>query len=146
MPKRFTLEEAERLIPQVDALLRQAIPLKAEFAEAERAWTSILEKVSTRGGVVLDRDQTIETRTHREQLATSLKGVLEAIQEIGCLVKDMDIGLVDFPTLFRGTEVYLCWKLGEPSIAFWHGVNEGFRGRKAIDEDFRENHRGELAQ
>jgi hypothetical protein len=146
MPKRFTLVEAERLIPQVDALLRQAIPLKAQFAEAERAWTSILERVSTRGGVVLDRDQSIEVRTRREQLATQLKSVLEGIQEIGCLVKDIDIGLVDFPTLFRGTEVYLCWKLGEPSIAHWHGVNEGFRGRKPIDQDFRENHQGDLPQ
>ena len=146
MPKRFTLVEAERLVPQVDALLRQAIPLKAQFAEAERDWTAILEKVSTRGGVVLDRDQSIAVRTRREQLATQLKNVLEEIQEIGCLIKDIDIGLVDFPTLFRGTEVYLCWKLGEPSIAYWHGVNEGFRGRKAIDQDFRENHQGDLAQ
>jgi hypothetical protein len=144
MPKRFTLAEAERLIPRVDVLLRQAIPLKAKFTEAERAWTSILEKVSTRGGVVLDRDRTIEARNQREAIAGKLKVVLEEIQELGCLIKDIDIGLVDFPTLFRGTEVYLCWKMGEPSIAFWHGVDEGFRGRKAIDDDFRQHHQGDL--
>jgi len=63
------------------------------------------------------------------------------LQDLGCLVKDLDTGLVDFPALFRGQEVYLCWKLGEPSIEFWHGVDEGFRGRKAIDSDFRDHSR-----
>ena len=68
------------------------------------------------------------------------------MQAIGCVVKDLDIGLIDFPTEFRGEEVYLCWKLGEPRIEFWHGVEEGFRGRKAIDQDFRDHHRGDPAQ
>jgi hypothetical protein len=58
-------------------------------------------------------------------------------------VKDLDTGLVDFPTLFRGQEVYLCWKLGEASIEFWHSVDEGFRGRKAIDRDFRDHLAGD---
>jgi hypothetical protein len=68
---------------------------------------------------------------------------MDSIQEIGCLVKDLDIGLLDFPTLYRGREVYLCWRLGEQRIEHWHGVDEGFRGRKPVDDDFRENHRGE---
>jgi len=50
---------------------------------------------------------------------------------------------VDFPTLLRGDEVYLCWRLGEPCIGFWHGVDEGFRGRKPVDRDFLDNHRGD---
>jgi len=75
-----------------------------------------------------------------------LRNAIESVQELGCVVKDLDIGLIDFPTLFRGEEVYLCWKLGEPVIAFWHGVDEGFRGRKAIDRDFRDNHCGDSAQ
>jgi hypothetical protein len=71
---------------------------------------------------------------------------VEEVQEMGCLVKDLDMGLVDFPTTFRGEEVYLCWKLGEEEIAFWHGVDEGFRGRKAIDRDFRAHHQGDQTQ
>jgi hypothetical protein len=51
--------------------------------------------------------------------------------------------LIDFPALYQGREVLLCWKLGEDRIAFWHGVDEGFRGRKPIDDEFRENHRGD---
>ena len=70
---------------------------------------------------------------------------MEKLQDLGCLVKDLDIGLVDFPTLFRGQEVYLCWKVGEPSIEFWHGMNEGFGGRKAIDRDFCDHLEGDRA-
>jgi hypothetical protein len=55
------------------------------------------------------------------------------------MVKDLDIGLIDFPTLFRGREVYLCWRMGETGIRYWHG-EEGFRGRKEIDRDFLDNH------
>ena len=58
-------------------------------------------------------------------------------------MKDLDTGLVDFPTLFRGQEVYLCWKLGEPSIEYWHSVDQGFRGRKPIDRDFRDHLEGD---
>ena len=54
--------------------------------------------------------------------------------------------LVDFPTLFKGVEVYLCWKLGEPAIDFWHGIDEGFRGRKPIDKEFLDHHRGDRGQ
>ena len=57
---------------------------------------------------------------------------MEQVQSFGCLIKDLDVGLIDFPTLYRGEEVYLCWKLGEDGIEFWHGVSEGFRGRKKI--------------
>ena len=65
--------------------------------------------------------------------ARAVKQAVEKVQEFGCLVKDLDIGLIDFPTLLKGEEVYLCWKLGEAGIRFWHGVQEGFRGRKPID-------------
>jgi hypothetical protein len=68
---------------------------------------------------------------------------MERIEEMGVVVKDLDVGLVDFPTLFRGEEVYLCWRMDEDDIDHWHGVNEGFAGRKPIDQHFVENHRGE---
>ena len=59
------------------------------------------------------------------------------------VVKDLDVGLVDFPTFYRGEEVYLCWRMDESDIDHWHGVHEGFAGRKEIDRHFVENHRGE---
>jgi hypothetical protein len=143
MSKRFTLAEAQSLIPEVGRLLRDAVAAKAEYQEAERAMRQFAERVMMMGGVIVDRDRALEARSRRDQAATLLRGVIEQVQETGCLLKDLDIGLVDFPTLFRGVEVYLCWKLGEPAIGYWHGVEEGFRGRKAIDQDFLDHHMGD---
>jgi hypothetical protein len=146
MPKRFTLAEAESLIPNVDRLLRKAIELKSGFASAEQHIESFQRRIIMMGGVVVDRAKAKEAREHRDDAAAQLHSVIEEVQEIGCVVKDLDVGLIDFPTVFQGREVYLCWKLGEPAIAFWHGTDEGFAGRKAIDQDFREHHHGDPAQ
>ena len=146
MAKRFTLAEAQRLIPEVDRLLRDALDAKSEYQEAEQAIHEFSERVMMMGGVVVDRDRALAARSRRDEAASRLRERIEAVLETGCLVKDLDIGLVDFPTLFRGVEVYLCWKLGESGIAFWHGVDEGFRGRKAIDQDFLDHHHGDRAQ
>jgi len=146
MPKRFNLAQAQSLLPQVDRLLREALAAKAAYDQVERAIQSFAQRVMMTGGIVVDRDQVLERRSARGSAGARLRSAIEQVQELGCVIKDLDIGLVDFPTLFRGTEVYLCWKLGEPDIAFWHGVDEGFRGRKAIDQDFLDHHHGDFAQ
>ncbi len=146
MPKRFTLPEAESLLPRVEPLLRDAMAMKAEFQGAERALQAINERIILAGGILLDRTTAIEARSRREVAGARLKSLVQQLQEYGCVVKDLDIGLLDFPSEFGGVEVYLCWKLGEDGIGFWHGVDEGFRGRKAIDDDFRRRHRGDPAQ
>jgi len=129
----------------VDALLRRAIAAKSSFEEAERELQGLSERIMLMGGLAVNRETSLGIRNRRETAAAALREAMESVQEIGCVVKDLDIGLIDFPTLFRGVEVYLCWKLDEPGIAFWHGVDEGFRGRKAIDQDFRDHHRGDSA-
>lgn len=145
MPRLFTLAEAERLLPSIEKLLRESVESKRQYDRAEAALQAAIQRVMMMGGVLLDRDRIVTDRNERNQYGERLKTSLEAIQEAGCLVKDLDMGLVDFPTLFRGQEVYICWKLGEPRISFWHGVHEGFTGRKPIDQDFLDNHRGESA-
>jgi hypothetical protein len=145
MPRRFTLAEAQSLIPQVEPLLRQAIPLKQEYEEATGEQRRFQERLMMAGGVVVDRDRALALRQRSEGAAARLKSVLDQVQQIGCLVKDLDIGLIDFLTSYRGTEVCMCWKLGEEGIAFWHGVDEGFRGRRPIDQDFLDHHEGDPA-
>ena len=142
MPRRFTLAEAQRQIPRVERLLRDAIELKASYEEAEKHIQAFQERVMMMGGMAVDRDRTLEARTRRDSSASQLRDAIEQVQETGCLIKDLDTGLIDFPTLYRGVEVYLCWKLGEGGIDYWHGVDEGFRGRKKIDQDFLDNHKG----
>ncbi|MGH9722301.1 MAG: DUF2203 domain-containing protein [Bryobacteraceae bacterium] len=143
MVRLFTLAEAERLLPEIERLIRAALDAKKEFEQADSALRSLNQRVMLMGGVVIDRQQVLELRASRDRGAEELKRGIEAIQERGAQVKDLDIGLVDFITMYRGQQVCLCWKLGESGISFWHGLEEGFRGRKAIDREFLENHRGE---
>jgi hypothetical protein len=140
MAKRFTLDEAQRLLPEVERLLRSAIEARASYQMAEHTIQAMNERIMLLGGMVVDREKALEAKTRREQSAAVLRNAIESVHQMGCLVKDLDTGLVDFPTIFRGVEVYLCWKLGESGIEFWHGVDEGFRGRKSIDQDFLDNH------
>jgi hypothetical protein len=146
LAKRFTLAEAESLIPELERLMRQAVDSKPEYDETERSMRAFAERVMLMGGVNVDREEARAAKTRRDAVTTRLRETIGQVQEMGCIVKDLDMGLVDFPTLYRGRDVYLCWKLGEPSIGFWHGVEDGFAGRKPIDQDFRENHRGDPEQ
>lgn len=145
MTRRFTRDQAEALLPQVGRLIREAVSIKAEYDEAEAVLQNLMQKVMVQGGMMVDRERVVQDKSRRERLGERLKAAIEAVQEQGCLIKDLDIGLVDFPTLFRGREVYLCWKMDEARITHWHGTDEGFAGRKRIDQDFLDNHRGDAA-
>jgi hypothetical protein len=140
MPRYFRIEEAEGLLPRVEKLLREAISLKSDYLKAEEDLNSELRRIAMLGGSLVNREHILALRAVRDTTAAQLKESLEAVQEIGCEIKDLDLGLIDFLTIFRGQEVYLCWKLGEEGITFWHGLEEGFRGRKQIDSDFLAQH------
>jgi len=144
MPRFFTLQQAEKLLPEVEAALQQTVALRSEYQAAETEWQHFSKRIALLGGVLVDHSQPVAHKQRRDESARRLKAAIENVQEFGCLVKDLDIGLIDFPTLLNGVEVYLCWKLGESGIHFWHGVDEGFRGRKPIDQQFLEQHQGEL--
>jgi hypothetical protein len=146
MSRRFTLADAEKLLPLVERLLREAVALKAEYQEAERQIQAFTGQITLMGGMAVDRARVLSARSQRDESGARLKQALEKVQETGCEVKDLDIGLIDFPSRYRGRDVYLCWKLGEDGIRFWHGVEDGFAGRKPIDRDFLENQEGERAQ
>ena len=145
MSRRFTLQTAEKLLPEIGNALRRALDSKAAFTEAQNELQGVAQRVVMLGGVLVDREKVQQYKLRRDQQAQTLKTIMDDIQETGCIIKDLDIGLVDFPTSYHGEEVYLCWKLGEPGIAFWHGTHEGFAGRKPIDKEFRETHRGDAA-
>lgn len=140
MPRYFTLPEAERLIPRIEPLLHQAIFQKSEYQKADHELKESLSRIRISGGARVDRTAYLAIRARRDTGAAALQGILEQIEQAGALVKDLDIGLIDFLCLYQGREVCLCWKLGEDRIGFWHGAEEGFRGRKPIDQDFLDKH------
>ncbi len=143
MPRRFTLAEAESLLPTLKPLLGEAAEVKTGYDRASQSFDGLLQRIMLMGGMVPDREEAAESRHARDRAGERLKRIIEKIEQSGCVLKDLDIGLVDFPTLFRGEEVYLCWKMDEPAIGWWHGVEEGFSGRKPIDQEFRVKHQGD---
>ncbi len=145
VPRFFNLLEAEGLLPEVERLLRSLIQSKQEFEEVDGELNSISQRIALTGGMVAPRERILELRGRKDAAARSLKSTLEKFQGTGCQLKDLEIGLVDFPTLYKDKEVYLCWKLGESGITFWHHIEDGFRGRRPIDSEFLANHRGDAA-
>ncbi len=140
MPRYFTRDRAEQLLPVVEEAVREVVSMKSAVDDLERDLRAEAERISLSGGAFVHAEKIAALRAQRQSLIARIEERAAAVQRHGCLLKDLDMGLVDFPTLLRGDEVYLCWKLGERRIEFWHGVEEGFRGRKPIDESFLKDH------
>jgi hypothetical protein len=145
MPRYFTLSESEVLLPRVERALRDAVFHKSESQKAAQELEDHTRQIRMAGGSRVNRGEYISVRARRDTSAAALKEALDQIEQMGVMVKDLDIGLIDFLTLYQGREVCLCWKLGEDRIRFWHGTEEGFRGRREIDEQFLKEHRGGAA-
>jgi hypothetical protein len=143
MPRYFTLAQAHRLLPKVEERIREALFVKSEFQRADEELRATTKHIFLSGGASVDPARLAALKSTRDGAGAKVQSLCEDIHEIGCLVKDLDIGLLDFPTLYRDEEVYLCWRLGEDRIRFWHQIEAGFRGRKPIDDDFLANHRGD---
>jgi hypothetical protein len=141
--RHFTLQQAEAVLKEVERGLRQAVALRQELAGVLAGLAEVARHVSLSGGALVDREQLRAVRARRADLAQGLKAAVEAVQSCGCLIKDLNAGLVDFPAWFCGREVYLCWRLGEDRIGFWHEVEDGFRGRRPIDRYFLDHHAGD---
>lgn len=142
MSQLFTLAEAERLLPEVERLLRDALFRRSEAMKAHEELDKATTHIRMAGGTRVNPGKLLELRARRDTGIAALKDLLEQIANTGAVVKDLDTGLIDFMSRFRDQEVCLCWKLGESGITFWHGAEEGFRGRKPIDREFLEGHRG----
>ena len=116
---------------------------RQDYARAEADLNALTQRIAFTGGMSVSRDTVAQIRHRKDASVNVLKTTVKGIEDIGCQLKDLDMGLIDFPTLYHDKEVYLCWKLGESSIQFWHPVEDGFKGRRPVDSEFLANHRGE---
>ena len=142
MPRYFTLPQAESLIPEVERFLRDALFHKSEAQKAHQELEDTSERIRMSGGMRVNQGEFQAVRARRDAGVAAVKDALEKIEETGAILKDLDIGLIDFLSRFQDRDVCLCWKLGESGIGFWHSVDEGFQGRKPIDQVFRDGHSG----
>ena len=135
MPNRtFTLAEAQELLPILEGLLRRAAEGKKRIEQIDEGFQEINRRILMHGGMMLDIVPLAKLRAERDKLNQTIADTLGEISAMGVQVKDLEIGLLDFPCVVEGKVVLLCWKLGETAITHWHGVDEGFAGRKRIDE------------
>src|SRR5512136_270539 len=124
MTKYFTSEEANRALPQVRLLVAQVMQAREAIIAAQPELWPVLEKSIGNGG----SKKAGELLTEFQRVEQGVKG----LQAIGCVLKDMSIGLVDFPSLRDGHEVLLCWKFDEPEVMFWHDLQSRYQGRKRL--------------
>ena len=132
--RTFTLDEAQALLPVLESLLRTAINAKKLMEQAETEQQAMAHRIFLNGGTYVDVVPLARRKAERMKAEQRAKDALAEIDSIGVQVKDLDIGLLDFPCRVDGSIVLLCWKLGEKSITHWHGTEEGFAGRKPVDE------------
>lgn len=132
--RTFTLDEAQNLLPVLESLLRAAIDGKKLIESIESERQALAHRIFLNGGMSLNIVYLARRKAERDKAMQKVKDAMDEIDAIGVQVKDLDIGLLDFPCEVDGRTVLLCWKLGEKVITHWHGVSEGFAGRKPIDE------------
>jgi hypothetical protein len=132
--RTFTLDEAQMLLPILESLLKQAINGKKLIEDVDNEFQETAHRVFLNGGTRLNVVHLARRKAEREKAIRRVKDALAEIDATGVQVKDLDIGLLDFPCKVEGDILLLCWKLGESTITHWHGTNEGYAARKAIDE------------
>jgi hypothetical protein len=115
-------------------LLKSAMNGKKVIEQIEKELQDVRHRILLSGGLSVDVTKLSARRAEREKAMQEIKDALAEVHAIGVQVKDLDIGLLDFPCAVEGEIVLLCWKLGEEKIEYWHGLEEGFKGRKPIDE------------
>ena len=134
MSRTFTLAEAETLLPVLESLLRSAMQAKALIEEVDAELESLKSRIFLNGGTFVDILAVSRRKDEREKAIQRAKDAVAEIDAAGAQVKDLDIGLLDFPCVVGEEVILLCWKLGEKGITHWHSATDGFAGRKPIDE------------
>jgi hypothetical protein len=122
--RHYTRAEANGLLPTVEALLRGLREARDRLTDAE-AHAALAEAAPTNGGGAEGRDV--------GEAFLEVRRVLAELEALEIVLRDVDRGLIDFPAIIDGREVYLCWKLGEDEVGFWHDLEAGFRGRQPLE-------------
>ena len=135
--KTFTLDEAQSLLPVLEALLKRAIEGKKDAEGVESQLSDLARRIYLSGGMHVDVGVVAKQRAEMEIHLQRVRESIAEIDAIGVQVKDMEAGLLDFPCRLDDQVVLLCWRMGEAAIEHWHTVEAGFQGRQPLDDRFR---------
>ena len=128
----FTPAEANSALTEVRPVAERLVAVRRRMRELERTQRDLVTAIGGNGGGYAAGDLN-EAQTELVGLADAAVACVDRLDDLGVQVKDLDTGLLDFPALRDGAEVELCWQVGEEAVAHWHGIGEGFAGRKPID-------------
>ena len=128
----FTVADVEALIPDLSRVMKYVMSAHAEVSATQERMQAEQQRIAMAGGGVLDRRAWRADKDKIERLTGEIRRGLAEIVELGGAPKDLGLGLVDFPHLRDGREVNLCWRYGEREIRHWHGLDEGYAGRKPL--------------
>lgn len=131
--KLFTPEEANATLELVRPLVERLVGRHRAYARQSAKLEHVHAKVIGNGGGLNPR-RVAEAERAAAEAAAAVRAALEEIESLGAQVKDLETGLVDFPARHPadGSPVLLCWRLGEDDVAYWHGLEDGFAGRKPL--------------
>ncbi len=141
MSKTFTLSEAQTMLPVLESLLVGARRSFLRANELEFEMQQLNQRIFLSGGMHIDVVAAARRRGEREKSLQSTKETLAEIDSIGVQVQSLEDGLLDFPCMLGGELVLLCWKIGEPGITHWHGLEDDFAARKPLDARFDKSER-----
>jgi hypothetical protein len=132
MARTFTADEANEALTELRPVAERMVGHRRALAQAQRRQAQLVVKIAGNGGDLGPSDlQEAAAAIQRE--ADGIAECVRVLDEAGVQVKSLEEGLLDFPSLRDGEEVFLCWQVGEERVAFWHGIDEGFAGRKPLD-------------
>jgi hypothetical protein len=133
--RTFTPDEANAALPQVRPIAERMVELRERLREVEGEQREMVTTIAGNGSGFAVSDSRAD---EYNQLVAKLEHCVAELDRLGVQVKDLDLGLIDFPAVHEGEDVLLCWHVGEERVEWWHGLEEGYAGRKPIDWGERE--------
>ena len=130
MTRFFTVEETNLELPRLRQWLPRLQARRRRLNVVQQKLGELTVKAAANGNLL--EEEVHSTQREVKRLTEEVNKLLARINDLGCELKDIEEGLVDFPSLREGREIYLCWRLGEEEVAFWHELDAGFSGRRPL--------------
>ena len=135
-PRQFSVQEANATLPFVERVVRDIVTDYAGWKDALEQYELAAAGATVASG---EPEEAERLRLRVDELAARIEGFVEELATVGCTLKGFEEGLVDFPARLDNRDVVLCWRLGEPDVAHWHEINDGYAGRQSLVPELLEH-------